>query len=160
MRTTWVVVADEGIAHIYEKPPGDADLVDVEQLTDAAAHARRADLRRDAYGRRGSGDPRMGGNATTSAADDEHHIEGAQFAARVAARLGELRREKRFEELHIVAAPRFLGQLRKALDAEVGAAVVGELAKDLIHEARRDLTRRLFTPPDAAAETDAGREAH
>ena len=147
MPRTWVLVADEGIARIYERPASGGDLEDVEQLTDAVAHADRADLRRDAYGRRAGGDPRMGGNVTSSASDDELHREGALFAARVAERLAEALQQKRFEALHVVAAPRFLGQLRKAFDRHVSGCIVGELAKDLIHADRRELTLRLFPPP-------------
>lgn len=144
---TWVLVADEGVARIYERPESGGDLEQVEELTDAAARADRAELRRDAYGRRAGGDPRMGANVTSSASDDELHREGALFAARVAARLAEALQERRFEALHVVAAPRFLGQLRKAFDRHVNDRIVGELAKDLTHAERRELTLRLFPPP-------------
>jgi protein required for attachment to host cells len=53
-------------------------------------------------------------------------------------------RQKRFDELRIVAAPRFLGHLRKELDAHVSAAVTEEINKDFIHYDLAELTRRLF----------------
>ena len=59
-------------------------------------------------------------------------------------------REKRFDELRIVAAPRFLGHLRNELDPHVTAVVSGELNKDLIHEGNGEITRRLFAAPPAA----------
>jgi len=123
------------------------------QITDEEAHARRRDLRRDAHGRRAGGDQRMGGNVTSSAGDDELHLEGAQFAARVAQWLAQALQQKRYDDLRIVAAPRFLGQLRKALDKHVADVVVAEVGKDFTHANRRELTERFFPrpPPHTAA---------
>ena len=84
---------------------------------------------------------------TSSAGEDEQHLEAQSFARRVADLLAEALRQKRFDELRIVAAPRFLGLLRKELDGHVKAAVADELSKDLIHESNADLMRRLFPPP-------------
>lgn len=144
----WLVVADEGVARIFEKPPAGGDLERVTELTDEDAHAHRADLRRDAYGRRGAG-ARPGSSVTSAASDDELHREGARFAARIAQWLAEARAQKRFDELRIAAAPRFLGQLRsKALDKHVADVVAEEVAKDLTHEGSAELTARFFpTPP-------------
>ena len=142
--STWVVVADEGLARILERPTAGGDLVQIDQLTDAAARADAADLRRDAHGQRGGGDPRMGGNITASAGEDELHREAEGFARRVASHLAEALQKRRYDELHVVAAPRFLGLLRKALDQQVSERVVGEQNKDLIHCDARQLTQRLF----------------
>ena len=73
----WVLVADEGVARLLKLPEEGGDLEDVTTLTDAAAHANNADLRRDAAGRRGN-------NVTASAGVDESHQEAMSFAARVA----------------------------------------------------------------------------
>ncbi len=67
------------------------------------------------------------------------------FARRLAAHLAEALRQKRFDELRIVAAPRFLGYLRKELDENVKATVGGELSKDLIHEGNDAIAKRLFS---------------
>jgi len=44
--------------------------------------------------------------------------------ARIAQRLAECHREKRFDALHVVAAPRLLGYLRKALNGDNGQDVI------------------------------------
>jgi protein required for attachment to host cells len=145
--TCWLVVADEGVARMYEKPRTGGDLETVAELTDEEAHAHRADLRRDAYGRRRGGD-RSGTSVTSAASDDEMHREGARFAARIAQHLAEGLKNRRYDELRIAAAPRFLGQLRKALDKHVVDVVKEEVPKDLTHESSRELTARFFpTPP-------------
>ena len=73
----WVLVADEGVARLLRLPEEGGDLEDVTTLTDAAAHADKADLRRDAAGRRGN-------SVTASAGVDELHQEAISFASRVA----------------------------------------------------------------------------
>jgi len=163
MKTTWVVVADEAIARILEKPQEGGDLVPVEELTDPQAHAKAGDLRRDAYGRRagnstqrsdGSRAPHAltsGANATSSAGDAELHLEGQEFARRVAQRLKELHQQKRYDKLHLVAAPRFLGYLRKQMDGELERAIASSLDKDLVHMSNADITARLFEPHDGIA---------
>ncbi|MBA3596921.1 MAG: host attachment protein [Methylibium sp.] len=147
MNTIWVVVADEGRARFLALPSHGAQLQPIDELTDAGAHASNAALSRDAHGRRGGDDLRMGGNATTSAGDSQLEKEAELFARRVADHLTQARRVSRYEQLHVVAAPKFLGRLRKALSAEVASCVVQTQDKDLIHLNPRELTERLFPSP-------------
>jgi protein required for attachment to host cells len=163
MKTTWAVVADEAIARILEKPEEGGDLVPVEELTDPDAHSKEGQLRRDALGRRSGGSTQRsdgsraphalmsGANATASAGESELHLEAQGFARQVAQRLKQLHQAGRFEALHVVAAPRFLGYLRKELDPHVERAVVGSLDKDLIHMSNAEITQRLFEPRDGIA---------
>lgn len=147
MQTTWVVLADEGRARILEMRESGTDLADVEEITDAAAHADNADLRRDAYGRRGGGsaaDAQRGGSTTTSAGEDKLDHEAELFARRVAQLLREAHQKGRFERLRIAAAPKFLGRLRKQLDQQESAVVDEELDKDLLQLSARELTRKFF----------------
>jgi len=146
MDPMWIVLADEGHARILRLRKPGRDLEDVEELSDAAAHADNADLRRDAFGRRAGPDPRMGGSAVASAGEDKLDHEADAFARRVAARLTEAHRQHRYDQLRIAAAPRFLGRLRRLLDPEVEQAVVDEIDKDLLQLDRRSLTLRLFPP--------------
>jgi protein required for attachment to host cells len=104
-------------------------------------------LRRDAFGRRGGSDLRMGGNATSSAGEEKLDHEAERFARRVAERLAEAQRQRRYSQLRIAAAPKFLGRLRKVLDSQVEQAVVDEIDKDLLQLDRRSLTERFFPSP-------------
>ena len=140
----WLLVADEAIAHLYELSVDGGDLVPVEQITDPAAHRTTLEQRRDALGRRGGDDVRMGGNATESAGLEVEVLEAGRFAKQVAQLLGQRLQQRRFDELHVAAAPRFLGHLRKALDKAVTSALGRQIDKDLIHETAAELTARLF----------------
>ena len=152
--TTWVVGADEAIARILVTGAAPGTLDPVEALTDPAAHSKEGELHVNDGGRRGGRVSGEGGgagpgsagstSATASAGDSERHLTARAFARRVAGRLAEALRQKRYDALRIVAAPRFLGLLRAELDAAVRAAVVAELDKDLIHESDADIARRLL----------------
>lgn len=151
MKTTWILVADEAIARILEKPRKGSELEPVEEFTDPDAHAREGEMHNGPHGRRagagGGGSPQ----ATVSAGDSERHQHAKMFAARIAQRLLEHRRENRYDEIHIVAAPRLLGYLRNEFHQEVSNVIVDSLDKDLIHESNADLMRRLFPSPRATA---------
>ena len=136
MEKTWIVIADEGRARILEERGPGIDLADVEEMTDAAAHAHNADLRRDAYGRRG-------GATLASAGEEKLDHEAELFARRVADYLLDAHNKRRFDHLRIVAVPRFLGRLRKELDPQLAKAVTEEIDKDLLQLTTRELTQRL-----------------
>lgn len=145
MGKEWVVVADAGCARVLEQDGAGQDLHQVDEWVDDRAHGRNAAFQADATGRRGGPGRAPGGSATTSAhsGDDVENQHAEAFARRVAERLAEARRAGRFESLRLAAAPAFLGKLRHVLDAEVSAAVVESLDKDLVHETPRELTQRF-----------------
>lgn len=148
MASTWVVLADEGHARILERTQDGGALAPVKELDDPAAHAHNADFRHDAYGRRaGGGQP--AGNTTESAGEEKLDHEAELFARRVAQELLSAYQGKRFDELRIAAAPRFLGRLRKELDAQVRKCVTQELDKDLLQLDERAVAQKIF--PDAGA---------
>jgi protein required for attachment to host cells len=163
--TGWVVVADEAIARILVTDDDNPGALRAERaLTDPAAHAREGQLDPHDRGRRSgvvsseSGQPagrNSGGGASlvASAGEEDVLLEAKSFARRVADTLAEACREKRFDELTIIAAPRFLGLLRKELDASVQEKVVCELDKDLIHESDADIAARLAKLRQGGAST-------
>jgi protein required for attachment to host cells len=155
----WVLVADEGRARILELRAPDSELEEVEELTDAGAHADDADLRRDAHGRRAGGSAGATGTMQ-SASENKLQIEAERFARRVAEHLTQAHRRSRYERLRIAAAPAFLGRLRQQLDDEVRASLIDETDKDYVHLSKRALTHALFPGGAAApdAQTPAGRE--
>lgn len=143
MQKSWLLVADEGVARILEWNADAGSLTEIETLTNAAAHARSAKLRRDAFGRRKGGGTRAGGSVTDSAGKDEQHREAEGFARRVAGWLDHARHAQRFDRLQIAAAPRFLGLIRSQLSAGVGDCVHNECNLDLAHLDANELARRL-----------------
>lgn len=139
MKKTWILVADEAIARLLEVD--DRILKPVEELTDPDAHAKAADMRHDARGRRGN-------SVTTSAGEAELHQEAQRFAKEVAQRLAQHHQQGHFTALKVAAAPRFLGYLRQAWSPQVAASINDELDKDLVKADLDDLERR-FLPAHA-----------
>ncbi|MFS8978686.1 host attachment protein [Cupriavidus necator] len=173
MKNIWILVADESVARILASHGDGAPLTMVEEITDAAAHADRADLRRDAYGRRGhasmQGDAGRPGahqsgpsTVTSSAGEDELHQEAQLFAHRVSDYLADARNKQRFEELVLIAAPRFLGLLRKTLPSAVSDTVTKEIDKDFAHVPENGLHQRLtnegVVPPLRVDRVNMGRD--
>lgn len=89
------------------------------------------------------GGPRMAARAGIETDADPRGIEAQRFAKRVARRLDVERRAGAIDSLVIVAAPRFLGELRKSLSAPTKALVRQEITADRIHLAPQDILLRV-----------------
>lgn len=158
--TRWVVVADEAVARfLVSDPDAPGELLPVHAFTDPEAHVKEGEQKVNDGGRRSGRVSSEGGNAghsrnfgggasvVASAGVEDRHLEAQAFARRVAAHLAEAHRQKQFDSLVLVAAPRFLGLLRKELDAKVSAVVEHELNKDVIHESEAQVAARLRELP-------------
>ena len=120
---TWVVVAHREGARVLEMA-GDEKPRVLETLVEPGRRSRDeagADEARES----------QRGNATRT------------FAATIADKLQRGRLDKRFADLVLIAAPRFLGVLREALDPATAALVRGTLDKDYAGLNDRDLIARL-----------------
>jgi len=96
----------------------------------------------DRPGRAFSGAHAIGRSAVE--ATDWHEIEEHRFAQRVSAALERLVRERDAPALVIVAPPRTLADLRRALHADVKARIVGEIDKDLTNHPVREIERHIL----------------
>lgn len=137
MATTWIVAADESRARVLQVARPGGQLVEIEDLLNPEGRLQGREMQTDA-------EPRFSGRASGGPASDreaqgpaEHS--SAAFAKRVGRYLEKARTEQRFDELVLVAPPKFLGALRKELDKEVGKLVTEELSKDLSELSPRDL---------------------
>ncbi len=75
---------------------------------------------------------------------DWHEIEEHRFAQRVSAALERLVRERAAPALVVVAPPRALADIRRALHPDVKARIVGEIDKDLTKHPVRDIERLIL----------------
>jgi protein required for attachment to host cells len=157
-QTVWVMVADEAIARVLQRSDA-GPLEAVHEMTDPSAHGKDADFRHDAHGRRAGGTGPRSGNAgrhglsrpssaTASAGQSGQHVQAEAFARQVAAWLQEAMNAHRFDALHIAAAPRLLGLLRKAMSSELSRLVVREIDKDWVQTDDADLVARMFPPAE------------
>jgi protein required for attachment to host cells len=129
MQTTWIVTADASRARILQVAGRENALTEVEDLVNPQGRMHNREINSDAAGRF-RGPDRPGGHASGDENRTvDHHAE--LFAKRVGEFLDKARNERRYERLYLLAAPKFLGQLRKELGKETEKLVADELAKDL-----------------------------
>ncbi len=127
----WVLAADASRARIFQAVSRTGALDEVQDLVHPASHLREQELVSDAAGRARHG-PQGGGSRHSVGHEDDAPVEEQdRFARQVAGALRQGREAGHFDRLHILAAPRFLGMLRKHLDRETRALVVGEQDLDL-----------------------------
>lgn len=143
-KTTWIVVADSGLAQFYSLH-GSAAAPSIEPAAEAMVsgiHRHASDLKSDKPGRAFAG-----ARSTTRAALEPHHDyhkgEKHEFMRAVAAALGRAFAARKFERLIVVAPERSIGELRAMFSPDVKAAVWREIAKDFAKLERRDLQARL-----------------
>ena len=79
-------------------------------------------------------------SSMTASNDPKRHSQQV-FAKKLAEYLKQS--SSRYDELIVVAAPKFLGDLRKEFDGEVSKKILSELHKDLTHVSLHDLESHL-----------------
>lgn len=122
---TCVIVADGTRARIFASHDVLNHLAEQEAFVHAEAHLSNRDLVSDSAGK--SRDPHGSLDPATSA--KEH--EALNFAKLLAKHLKDLHNQQHFEELILVAPPKFLGLLRKELPKPLDQLVERCVHKDL-----------------------------
>jgi len=142
MTTTWIIAADSSRARILQVTDREKALAEIDDLLNPEGRVDDRQLTTDAHARFHGGG---GGSAPASDLDETSAAEHATelFAKRVGDYLDKARTAHKYDRLHLVAPPRFLGQLRKELGKEVQKLVTDELPKDLSWLKTRDLQERL-----------------
>lgn len=143
-RCIWMVVADASQARIFSAEGSRqgtvSELID-DSLKNDELHRYARDVGADRPGR---GIESAGGarHAEDSGAD-LHQEEKNRFARRIAAHIEERARQNRFDALVLIAPPRTLGALRRALGPETDKRLVREINKDLTKLPLAELTATL-----------------
>lgn len=75
--------------------------------------------------------------------EDREHVEARRFAAELADHLERCRQEGRFDQLTVIAPPKFLGVLRSAWTPSLRSMIHAELDQDLMTLSEAELQQRL-----------------
>ena len=137
MTTTWIIAADASRARILQVTDRAQQLEEVEDLLNPEGRVHDRELISDAH-------PRFSGHSGGGPGSDREETSAAEhatelFAKRVGDYLDKARTGHRYDRLHLIAPPKFLGQLRKELGKEVQKLVAQELPKDLSWLNARDI---------------------
>lgn len=148
-----IVVADQSEAKFYDAEHRESSLRAAGGLTDPQAHLHDRDFKSDRPGRVFDHAPDRAGRRGATA----HHGTGGErrprkheaelFARRIAEQIQSSYRQNEFDRLILMAAPGFLGVLRQALPDSIRQTVIGEVGKDLVHEATAAVEAHM--PADA-----------
>lgn len=137
---TWILVADEGRARLFAGERLDGELLEVAGFAHPAAHHPESEAQdRLPRVQESVGSARHAIQPRTSAEDKQADA----FARALGEVLEDGRVQARYERLILVAAPRFLGRLRSALDPQVARLVSHSADMDIskagLDEIRREL---------------------
>jgi protein required for attachment to host cells len=148
-----ILVANQAEAAFYDLESRVDTLHFKERLSDPKAHLHDRDFKSDRPGRVFDHAPLTGGRRGATA----HHGTGGErrprkheagvFARLITDHLAQARRAGEFDHLVVMAAPAFLGLLRKAMADALRSCIVGEVTKDLAHEPPE--TIRAHVPQEA-----------
>jgi len=132
---TWVVVADAARARVFDVDGKTKAIAEVMDMSHPASLQHASEMASDAPGMSSvKGMPSKFGMEEIVSPKEEEAIRFAkQVAEALQAGLAD------YERLYLIAAPHFLGLLRKDLDKAVQAKVVKEIDKDLTKHTLEDI---------------------
>jgi protein required for attachment to host cells len=125
----WVLVADSSRARLLGAAHRAAPLQEMEDLVHTEGRLHPRDITSDLPGR--AFDRHGQGRHAYEPPTDPKEKAALEFARAVAHELEKARQEGRFERLHVVAAPEFLGLLRQHLHEATKAHIASESPRDL-----------------------------
>ncbi len=143
MAKTWILVAHDAGARLFENEGPGKGIELIEELDHPEGRERDRDFDSDRPGRsfrKNSADPRR---AAMSRSESPHERVVSDFARALAQKLQHGRTSNRYDRLVLVAPPRFLGLLRSSLDGPTAQLVVGSLDKDLAAQRESELAEHL-----------------
>jgi protein required for attachment to host cells len=139
-RTTRVIVAHDSGARTFENRGPGKGLVQVSEVDFEDGRRHAGELDADQGGRSAT---RAGhGHAYESHEDSRQHAVG-YFAKQLAQDLARELHLGAFDQLVLVAPPRFLGMLRDALDSKLQRALIGTVCKDLPRATGEELCKHV-----------------
>lgn len=132
---TWVIVADAARARVFDVDGKTKAIEEVMDLSHPASLQHASEMASDAPGMTSvKGMPSKFGMEEIVSPKEEEAIRFAkQVAEALQAGLAD------YERLYLIAAPHFLGLLRKELDKAVQTKVVKEIDKDLTKHTLEDI---------------------
>lgn len=143
MSKTWLLVADAAKARLFEIPKKGADLIAIACFTYPDG---RSPGQHPEHGRQGR--TQESANSARHAIEPHTSLEekhAMQFADLLRDAIRQGRMENKYEQLVLMAPPRFLGVLRDRLDEQSLKCVVAEVGSDLLALSPTELRAYLPT---------------
>jgi protein required for attachment to host cells len=130
--SSWILVTDSAYARLFNAETAKSTLIEIKSMIHPEARQHEQQLTSDLPGR-------QAGGATNS----HHSVEGktepkkyeaVEFAREICRYLEAEYNAHKFSQLIVVAAPHFLGNLRKEMSSNVAKVVTLEIDKDIVKQ--------------------------
>jgi protein required for attachment to host cells len=140
MAITWVLVAESSRAKFFEVDSPKGALKEIDDMIHPASSMHEQKITSDLPGRGYDG---KGGHHKMEEPTSIKEHEQEEFAKQVCDKLESGRVDNKYHKLVIVAAPHFLGYLRKCMGSEVQKLVAEEINKNIVQLKNEDIRQHL-----------------
>jgi protein required for attachment to host cells len=140
MMTTWVLVADTYRARVFGAERPASSLSELHDLASPEARLHEGDLVTDKGGR--DRNPKVGGHGLGENGSVKQDL-ADRFAQQVCDLLESARVAGELSKLYVIAAPAFLGLLRKHQSPSLRQLVAGEIDKSLATQDAASIRKHL-----------------
>ncbi|HEY8100211.1 MAG TPA: host attachment protein [Burkholderiaceae bacterium] len=147
MQTIWILAADNSRVRVFQELDHEHHLQEIQDFANPAGHASGRELETDSKGRYYGKGERSQAHTAEPDVDPIQH-ENELFSKEIGEFLDKARNEHRYDKLHVIAPPKFLGLLRKNLNKETQKLVGEEIVKDISWQGKHEIeafvrTRKL-----------------
>ncbi|MEN9723403.1 MAG: hypothetical protein RJB38_1389 [Pseudomonadota bacterium] len=139
---TWILVASQSQARIFQYLGLKSGLKLVEKIQHPEGRLLDRDLGADRHGRSFSS-MGQGGRSAYSDERSPHEQQAWDFAHQLASRLRSARGRNEFRSLMLVAEARFLGILKSCLDEQTRKVLVATLDREYHQKSSSELSRQI-----------------
>jgi len=141
MKSIMIIVADSSRARFFTTDSPASPLQEIQTMAHPEGRIHEQNMVSDLPGK-DSGTGSSGGHVYQEIIEPKQH-EIIEFAKRIANYLEQMRNAEKIISLLIVAAPAFLGELRKVISDDLNEMVVFELDKNLTQHSVEDIRNHL-----------------
>lgn len=136
----WVAACDSSRMRIFEAARPRDGLTEIDDLIHAASRQKERELVSD---RPGTGSGGQGGNHGLGDHNSQHHEEALIFAREVGDYLNRAAQNGKLDKLYLLAAPAFLGHVRKQLNGVARKLIAQEIDANLTKETPDRIRKHL-----------------
>ncbi len=140
-KTIWLLIADSARARLFAVDRRERCFAVLDEWADDVASGKTQDIQADRPGR--AFDSAGEGRHAMEPASSPKGVAKARFVAMLTDNLATAAKQQAFDELHVIAAPRTLGEMRELFDPTVKARLASEEAKDLTQLSKPELEKLL-----------------
>ena len=130
--SSWILVADSAHARLFNAETAKSTLNEIESMIHPEARQHEQKLTSDLPGRQAGGATYS--HHSVGGKTEPKEYEAVEFARDICRYLEAAYNAQKFSQLIVIAAPTFLGNLRKEMSSNVAKLVTLEIDKDIVKQ--------------------------